>query len=121
AGVARDRLHCPVRRETRGRLAADLCGDGDDVALSQRLRADHPVVPESARIGGAGAERTARSAVRPGVRRRAGRRVRVIRAGHHRWLAPVQADGVRLIHCSAARSHLLMVTTWTTTPTTSQR
>jgi hypothetical protein len=101
AGSARDRLHRAVWREAFRGLAPDLCCDGDDFALSQYLRLDHPGVLESAGAAGACTGRAAGAAIWAGICRGAGHRAGVLRACHHRRMAPLQADVVRLIHRSA--------------------
>ena len=65
AGAAGDRLYRALRHEAFRRLALDLCGDGDDRALFQHLRADYPELPQDSGLDGAGA---GQSAIRTGVR-----------------------------------------------------
>src|SRR5437868_11984381 len=46
AGAARDRLHRALRDATSRSVALDLCGDGAGLALSQRVRAGNPELPQ---------------------------------------------------------------------------
>ena len=56
AGVAGDRDVCALRQPACGRLASDLHGHGDLVAVSECVRAGGPVVPEDLAIEGVGAD-----------------------------------------------------------------
>jgi hypothetical protein len=71
------------------RLALDLCGDRDDLALPQRIRTDHPELPEGTGAACAGAERAAKRAA---IRHRSRYRACVLRHCDHRRRAKISAD-----------------------------
>ena len=81
AGAAGDRLLRAVRQEALRCVALDLCADRADLALSQRVRAGDPELPEDTGAACAGAER---AAGRAAVRRRPGHRAGVLRRRDHR-------------------------------------
>src|SRR4029077_7499442 len=71
AGHARHRLCRALWHEALGGVALDLYADRDDRALSQRLRAGHPELPQDRPTARAGPERAAERAAlrrRPGPR-----------------------------------------------------
>src|SRR4030088_465200 len=76
-------------------MALSLRGNRDDLALPQRIRSDHPGIPDGAGVACAGAERAAKRAA---VRRHPRHRACILRDWDHRRGETISAGAdIRLI------------------------